>query len=67
MDSRGRLGLEDRLYPQADYLRQAALVVRAVNVQPLLEQGLQGAALGLALNAQRLLALQRYVATARAI
>ena len=65
MDSRGRLGLEDRLYPQADYLRQAALVVRAVNVQPLLEQGLQGAELGLALNAKRLQALQTYVIEAR--
>ena len=67
MDSRGRLGHEDRLYPQADYLRQAAEVVRAVNVKPLLEQGLQGAELGIALNAERLLALQRYVAAARAI
>ena len=66
MDARGRLGLEDRLYPQADYLRQAAEVVRAVNVKPLLEQGLQGAELGLALNAERLSALQAYVADERA-
>lgn len=66
MDARGRLGLEDRLYPQADYLRQAAEVVRAVNVKPLLEQGLQGAELGLALNAERLSALQNYVASERA-
>lgn len=66
MDSRGRLGLEDRLYPQADYLRSAAEVVRAVNVKALLEQGLQGAELGLALNAERLQALQSYVAQARA-
>lgn len=65
MDSRGRLGLEDRLYPQAEYLRGAAEVVRAVNVKPLLEQGLQGADLGLALNAERLSALQTYVAQAR--
>ena len=65
MDSRGRLGLEDRLYPQADYLRQAAEVVRAVSVKPLLEQGLRGADLGLALDAERLLALQAYVAQAR--
>ena len=67
MDSRGRLGLEDRLYPQADYLRGAAEVVRAVNVKSLLEQGLQGAELGIALNAERLLAVQSYVAAARAI
>ena len=67
MDSRGRLGLEDRLYPQADYLRQAAEVVRAVNVKPLLKKGLQGAELGIALNAERLLAVQSYVAAVRAI
>ncbi|WP_205341223.1 multifunctional CCA addition/repair protein [Denitrificimonas caeni] len=66
MDSRGRLGLEDRLYPQADYLRCAAEVVRSVSVKPLLEQGLQGAELGLALNAERLRTLQTYVANARA-
>lgn len=66
MDSRGRLGLEDRLYPQADYLRQAAEVVRTVSVKPLLEQGLQGAELGMALNVERLRTLQTYVADARA-
>ncbi|MDY0207286.1 MAG: multifunctional CCA addition/repair protein [Pseudomonas sp.] len=66
MDSRGRLGLEERLYPQAEYLRQAAATMRAVSVKPLLEQGLQGAELGLALNAERLLALQTYVANAHA-
>ena len=65
MDSRGRLGLEDRLYPQADYLRSVAEVVRNVSVKPLLEQGLQGAELGMALNAARLQALQNYVAQAR--
>ena len=64
MDSRGRLGLEDRLYPQADYLRQAAEAVRSVSVKPLLAQGLQGAELGLALNAERLRTLQVYVANA---
>lgn len=65
MDSRGRLGLEDRSYPQAGYLRNAAEVVRTVSVKPLLEQGLQGAELGLALNAERLRALQAYVTNAR--
>ncbi|NLC99245.1 MAG: multifunctional CCA addition/repair protein [Gammaproteobacteria bacterium] len=66
MDSRGRLGLEERLYPQAEYLRQAAATMRAVSVKPLLEQGLQGAELGQALNIERLLALQTYVTQARA-
>ena len=65
MDARGRLGLEDRDYPQAEYLRKAAEVVRAVDVKPLLEQGLQGAELGLALTAARQQALQIYVEQAR--
>ena len=65
MDSRGRLGLEERLYPQAEYLRQAAATMRAVSVKPLLEQGLQGAELGQALNIERLNALQNYVSAQR--
>ena len=65
MDSRGRLGLEERLYPQAEYLRQAAATMRAVSVKPLLEQGLQGTELGQALNVERLNALQNYVSAKR--
>src|SRR5699024_400671 len=62
MDSRCRLGLDDRDYPQAEYLREAADVVRAVDVKPLLAQGLQGAELGKALNEARQQAVQNYVA-----
>ncbi|WP_375741167.1 multifunctional CCA addition/repair protein [Pseudomonas boanensis] len=58
MDARGRSGLEQRAYPQADYLRSAATVARAVAVQPLLERGLKGAELGEALKAERLEALK---------
>ena len=65
MDSRGRLGFEDREYPQAEYLHQAAAVVRAVDVKPLLEQGLQGAELGQALTQARQQALHDYVEQAR--
>ena len=67
MDSRGRLGLEDRDYAQADYLRRAADIVRTINVKPLLEQGLQGAELGRALHAERLIALQTYVKSQPAV
>ncbi|PAU88220.1 multifunctional CCA addition/repair protein [Pseudomonas jilinensis] len=59
-DARGRLGLEQQPYPQADYLRQAARLAREVSIQPLLEQGLQGAELGKALERQRLDALSNY-------
>jgi tRNA nucleotidyltransferase (CCA-adding enzyme) len=60
MDARGRLGLEQRAYPQADYLRAAMHAARAVAVQPLLAQGFQGAELGEALERTRLLALKVY-------
>ncbi|HEX5844162.1 MAG TPA: multifunctional CCA addition/repair protein [Pseudomonas sp.] len=60
MDARGRLGLEQRDYPQAAYLLGAMQAARAVAVQPLLARGLQGAQLGEALQAERLQALRRY-------
>lgn len=60
MDARGRLGLEDRAYPQADYLRGAAEAARKVAVQPLVEQGYTGQALGEALKKARLNALKAY-------
>ncbi|WP_296132764.1 multifunctional CCA addition/repair protein [Pseudomonas sp. Ga0074129] len=60
MDARGRLGLEQRDYPQADYLRAALQAARAVAVQPLLERGFKGAELGEALNQQRLAALEAF-------
>ncbi|MNG41200.1 Multifunctional CCA protein [compost metagenome] len=66
MDARGRLGLEDRDYPQAAYLRGAMQAARAVAVQPLLEKGLQGAELGEALKRERLQALKTYKAGASA-
>ena len=60
MDARGRLGLEARDYPQADYLLAAAAAARAVDIQPLLARGLQGAELGKALEGERLRALKAY-------
>lgn len=60
MDARGRLGLEDRAYPQAEYLRGAANAARTVAVQPLLEKGLKGPELGEALKQERLKALKAY-------
>ncbi|WP_426385859.1 multifunctional CCA addition/repair protein [Pseudomonas brassicacearum] len=60
MDARGRKGLEDRSYPQADYLRGAAAAARAVAVQPLLEKGFKGPELGEAIKRERLKALKGY-------
>ena len=62
MDARGRLGFEQRSYPQADYLRGAAEAARKVAVQPLVEQGHKGKELGEALKAARLQALKAYKA-----
>jgi tRNA nucleotidyltransferase (CCA-adding enzyme) len=60
MDARGRLGFEQRDYPQAAYLRAAMQAARAVPVQPLLALGLKGAELGEALNRARLQALSQF-------
>ena len=53
-DARGRTGFEDVDYPQADVMRRAFAAIKAVSVQPLLAQGLSGAALGQALARARL-------------
>ncbi|MHC6223642.1 multifunctional CCA addition/repair protein [Pseudomonas sp. X10] len=60
MDARGRQGLENRDYPQAEYLRGAAAAAKAVQAQALVEKGLTGQALGEALKAERLKALKAY-------
>ncbi|MCQ6257597.1 multifunctional CCA addition/repair protein [Pseudomonas sp. Q11] len=60
MDARGRKGLENRSYPQADYLRGAAVAARGVAVQPLLEKGFKGPELGEAIKRERLRALKAY-------
>ncbi|HET6655525.1 MAG TPA: multifunctional CCA addition/repair protein [Gammaproteobacteria bacterium] len=53
-DARGRAGLENRDYPQPDYLRGALKAAQAVDARQLAEEGLAGAALG-----QRLRELRR--------
>ena len=61
-DARGRTGFEGRAYPQADWLRAAHQAASVVPVQPLLDQGYQGIALGQALRCERI----RRVKVARA-
>lgn len=56
-DARGRLGLEDREYPQVDYLRAAREAAAGVDPQTLIAQGFEGAQLGKALDRARLEAL----------
>lgn len=59
-DARGRTGLEDRAYPQADYLRGAARALERVDIDALRERGLDGAHLGRAIEQERIKALKGY-------
>ncbi|SDK51130.1 multifunctional CCA addition/repair protein [Microbulbifer yueqingensis] len=56
-DARGREGLADRDYPQPDFLRQVRAAAAAVGVEPLIEQGYEGAELGKALDRARIEAI----------
>jgi tRNA nucleotidyltransferase (CCA-adding enzyme) len=60
MDARGRTGFEQRDYPQAQYLRDAADVVRAVDVGPVVATGVTGKVLGEAIRRARLTAVKAY-------
>jgi tRNA nucleotidyltransferase (CCA-adding enzyme) len=57
-DHLGRTGYEHEPYPQADLLRQALTVSRNIDVQALRAPGLEGQALGQAIESQRLSSIQ---------
>lgn len=57
-DARGRLGLEQREYPQAQYLRQALEVAQSVNAGLFKDSGVSGRDLGDAIAAQRVKLLE---------
>lgn len=59
-DARGRTGLEDRPYPQATYLREAARAATSIDITPLREKGLQGPELGQAIERLRLATLGEF-------
>ncbi len=59
-DARGRTGLEDRLYPQVDYLRAACKVAQAVDVGEVLSGELQGAQIGEAIRLLRVRAVSAF-------
>jgi tRNA nucleotidyltransferase (CCA-adding enzyme) len=56
-DARGRTGLEDQPYPQAERLRAALHAARRVDARALAARGLEGAALGEALRRERIAAI----------
>jgi tRNA nucleotidyltransferase (CCA-adding enzyme) len=59
-DARGRTGLEDRAYPQADYFRRAAMAATIVNIDDLTSSDMDGASIGREIAARRLAALQEF-------
>jgi tRNA nucleotidyltransferase (CCA-adding enzyme) len=65
-DARGRLGLEQRPYPQADFLRDAMRLVRNIRAADVPEH-LNGASIGEALVSLRIEAIADYQRTQRAV
>ena len=53
-DARGRLGFEDCAYPQVDYLRAACELAREVQAAEFVAAGLQGPAVGAAMQRRRI-------------
>ncbi len=58
-DARGRTGLEERDYPQVEWLKQAREAAAGVDVRALVEQGYQGEAMAEALRGARIGAIRR--------
>lgn len=66
-DKRGRAGLEDKPYPQADHIRQAYAIGRAVSARPLVEKGLVGDQMREAMKAARTRAVHELHGPKRAV
>jgi tRNA nucleotidyltransferase (CCA-adding enzyme) len=64
-DARGRLGLEERDYSQAGYLRSLCVAAGAVTLEESERQGLSGSAFGERLRQRRLEVLTRLKASVR--
>lgn len=60
-DARGRTGLEERPYPQAEYFAQALTRCQEVSVADLIAQGYSGPQLGQKLHQARISAVQQFV------
>lgn len=59
-DARGRAGLQDQPYPQADYLRAALRAADSVQARDVVADGFSGPAVGRELAARRVRALQAW-------
>jgi tRNA nucleotidyltransferase (CCA-adding enzyme) len=58
-DARGRLGMEDRGYPQATLLRKALQATAAISVADIDTEGLEGPAIGARLHQARVAAIRK--------
>ena len=63
-DVRGRKGLENSAYPQADFLDDLGAAVRAMDLTEIQQRGLEGEALGAAIRDARLALIRQYRASA---
>jgi tRNA nucleotidyltransferase (CCA-adding enzyme) len=59
-DARGRTGFENRDYPQAAYLRRAALAAESVDIALILHSSLKGPQIGAAIRQQRIAAVNAF-------
>ncbi len=59
-DARGRAGFEDRFYPQAEYVREAARVAATVDTCSVLHSGLKGGQIGEAIRNLRIAAVNNF-------
>lgn len=58
-DSRGRGGMENNAYPQADYFRQALTAADSIDVKAFVKKGLQGKVLTDKIHAARIQAIKQ--------
>lgn len=58
-DSQGRLGRTEISYPQADRMREAYRIAKAVDIKVLIEKGFEGAVLGEKIHEARVSAIKR--------
>jgi len=59
-DAKGRTGLENKAYPQANYFREALQSLRALKVEELISQGFKGKELGSAIDDKRIEILAKF-------
>lgn len=57
-DARGRTGLQNRPYPQADKFREALRITQNINIAALIDQGFTGAVLGAKIHELRVRAIK---------